>query len=93
MHARLLAQLEAACADVHHIFFGLTLGERMAMLANDRAARQAKAQRLLEAREEETDKVLKPRLSSATAARIAAKSKAPSPALARYYFAFMFGIF
>merc|ERR1719494_563848 len=36
LHARLLAQLEAACADVHHIFFGLTVGERMALLANDR---------------------------------------------------------
>jgi len=83
LHARLLAQLEAACADVHHIFFGLTVGERMALLANDRAARQAKAQRLLDARKEEADKV-KPRLSSATAARIAAKSKAPSPALARF---------
>ena len=85
LHARLLAQLEGACADVHHIFFGLTVGERMALLANDRAARQAKAQRLLDARKEEADKV-KPRLSSATAARIAAKSKATSPALARLYF-------
>ena len=80
LHARLLAQLEAACSDVHHVFFGLTMGERMGLLANDRAARQARAQRLLE-----TDKV-KPKISSATAARIAAKSKAPSPALARSCF-------
>ena len=85
LHARLLAQLEAACADVHHIFFSLSVGERMTVLANDRAARQARAQRLLDSRQEETGKV-KPRLSSATAARIAAKSKAPSPALARSLF-------
>ena len=89
LHARLLAQLEAACADVHYIFFDLTVGERMVLLANDRAARQAKAQRLLDARKEEADKV-KPRLSSATAARIAAKSKAPSPALARLCFFSLF---
>ena len=82
LHARLLAQLEAACADVHHIFFGLTVGERMALLANDRAARQARAQR----RQDSGDLGAPPRLSSATAARIAAKSKPQSAALARFRF-------
>ena len=81
LHARLLAQLEAAVADVHYLFFGLSVGERMALLANDRAARQARAQRLSDVAKETNN--VKPRLSSATAARIAAKSKAPSPALAR----------
>ena len=81
LHARLLAQLEAAVADVHYLFFGLSVGERMALLANDRAARQARAQRLLDVAKETNN--VKPRLSSATAARIAAKAKAPSPALAR----------
>ena len=79
LHARLLAQLEAACADVHHIFFGLTVGERMALLANDRAARQARAQR-----RQDSGDLGAPRLSSATAARIAAKSKPQSAALARF---------
>ena len=81
LHARLLAQLEAACADVHHIFFGLTVGERMALLANDRAARQARAQR-----RQDSGDLGAPRLSSATAARIAAKSKPQSAALARFRF-------
>ena len=67
LHSRLLAQLEAACAKIHHIFFTLTTSQRMKLIAADRAARQARADR-----SSESDS--RPRLSAATAARLASKS-------------------
>jgi hypothetical protein len=75
LHARLLAQLEAACAQLHHIFFGLDTPGRMALLAADRTARRARADR-------SEDGGAKPRLSAATAARLATRSKLDSGGLA-----------
>ena len=77
LHARLLAQLEAACVEVHHIFITLPVKERMQILASDREAKQARSER-------SEEEVTRPRLSAATAARLASKAANGAQAGARF---------
>ena len=71
LHGRLLAQVEAACHALHHIFITLDTPARMSVIALDRSAASQKAAR----------PALAPhsRVSSATAARLAARTAAPPP--------------
>jgi len=78
LHARLLAQLETACRQIHDIFFRIDTTQRMALLAADRAARRAKAER------RETSKMPTKRISAATAARLASKTSSTSSDTAQF---------
>ena len=70
LHSRLLKQIEAACLDIHNIFFQLRLPDQMTIIAQARAARRERmirSQAPAQAR----------RLSSATQARLRARNSPP----------------
>ena len=73
LHSRLLAQIESACHDIHDIFFRLQTSEKMSILESNRLALREKMFRSQKSDLPPTE-IKKKRLSSATEARLKAKS-------------------